>query len=197
MAMPYDIDYLDGDTVNGFPKEYNGVFGDKFFTTDTIQLYELTECGAVDPYSWEWDAFDAEQKKRLTDKFVARYLYRDIGIVPPGRWEHEVVRKLNEIMPKYKPLYQRLKEGYTTLDTGSEYEKKRYVFSEFPQTALSGTTQDYATNGRTDERETVRNGDFLDIANKIRYDYADVDCMILDELECMFSCLLSVSMNGF
>ena len=48
-----------------------------------------------------------------------------------------------------------------------------------------------------DEHEDIAVGDWIEKANEIRKGYNDVDVMILNELESLFSCLFSVNMNGF
>ena len=121
---------------------------------------------------------------------------RDIGVIPPGLWKREFLRKMNEIMPKYKPLYKALDDGANILQTGDQYGKSRDIFSEFPATML-GDNQDYASNGRDREYENVAQGDWVDKAMQIAERYTDIDVMILKEIEPLFSCLLTVSMNGY
>ena len=164
----------------------------------TIQLGELIECGVVnwDDQSWHWDAYNEEQYKRVCNKIENHFFFREIGIVPPGAWKREFLRKMNEIMPKYKPLYAALDNGADILQTSDQYGKSRDVFSEFPATML-GDNQDYASNGRDREYENVTQGDWVDKATDIATRYNDIDVMILNEIESMFSCLLTVSMQGY
>ena len=49
----------------------------------------------------------------------------------------------------------------------------------------------------TREYENVTQGDWVDKANQIATRYNDVDVMVLNELESLFSCLLTVSMQGY
>lgn len=183
--MPYE--WLDLDESKDFHSVY------------TIQLCELVENGAVDFSSdfWDFDAYDAAQRERLYDKLYARYKYREIGVLPPQRWHDEVIRKLNEIMPKYKYMYKTLDDGADPFVSENKYGKSRTVFSDFPQTQLGGVNQDYASNGTDREYEDITIGDFIATADQLANKYKDVDALILDELEPCFSCLLSVSMNGY
>ena len=48
-----------------------------------------------------------------------------------------------------------------------------------------------------DEHEDIVNGDWVDKANEIAKGYNDIDVMILDELETLFSCLFTVNINWF
>lgn len=164
----------------------------------TFTLRELVDDGLVDfsKAAWNFDAYDKAQRDRLYKKVRGRFDYREIGMLPYRRWQERFIAKLNEIMPKYKPLYKALDDGYTLLQNGSEYYKSRDIHSDFPQTMLSGENQDYASSGTDHEHERIEQGGMLDIAERLRY-YDDVDVMILNELEVMFMPLMTVNMNGF
>lgn len=164
----------------------------------TIQLGELIECGVIDfsDASWRWDAYSDEQYNRVCEKIKNHFFMREIGVIPPGMWKREYLRKMNEIMPKYKPLYAAIDNGANILQTGDQYGKSRDIFSEFPATML-GDNQDYASNGRDREFENVTQGDWVEKAMQISERYNDIDVMIINDLEPLFSCLLTVSMNGY
>ena len=176
--------------------EYHAVF--------SIQLCELINMeGGIDfsDESWDFDSYkrtenDREQRDRLWMKFEKRFYWREIGILPASRWKWELLRKLNEIMPKYKPAYEALDNGQNILQKYGEYGKSRNVFSEFPQTQLSGLNQDYATNGTDREHEEIYLGDWMEQIARLK-NYNDIDVMILNELETMFSVFSTVSMNGY
>lgn len=131
------------------------------------------------------DHYDVPQAKRLWKKFVGRYQFREIGILPPKRWMLRTIAKLNEIMPKYKLLYKALADGANVMNAGDEYHKSRDVFSTFPQTALGGSNEDYASTGTDREYETIREYSLLDVNERIAT-YNDVDVMILEELDVLF-----------
>lgn len=169
-----------------------------FHAKVSIQLGELIKSGLFD---WEhdetlvWDYYSEEQYQRLMKKFVNRYFYREIGALPYKKWALFYVRKMNEIMPKYKFLYKALDDGIDPLQNYDRYGKSRDVFSDFPATQL-GDNQDYADNSTDKQYEEIEQGNYLDIAVKIRDEYQDVDVMILDECNVLFSSLYSVSING-
>lgn len=169
----------------------------------SIQLCELINDGLIDfdTEEWDFDSYkkdenDTEQRDRFWQKFEARYYYREIGIFPPGIWKHELIRKLNEVMPKYKPLYKALDDGVNIMQKMGEYGKSRNVYSDFPQTRLAGSNQDYASNATDREHEEIYIGDWIDTLAKIRT-YNDVDVMLLNEMETMFSAMFTVSVNGY
>ena len=168
-----------------------------FHSVYSIQLCELIESGWIDfsTSDWDFDSFDEEQRNRLWEKFKKRFYWREIGITPPGMWKWELLRKLNEIMPKYKPAYQALKDGVDIFRHYGEYGKSRNIFSEFPQTML-GNNEDYASNGTDREHEEIYLGDWMEQLGKLK-NYDDIDVMILKELETMFNCMFTVNVNGY
>lgn len=170
-----------------------------FHAASTITFGELVDCGFVDWDSpaWRWDAYDDEQRERLQTKIEARFEYREIGVVPWARWRRQFIRKLNEIMPKYKKLYDKLKDGFDPFVAGDEYGKNRHVFSDFPATLLQGKTEDYASNATDEEFERINQADAFDRYVDFADRYNDVDVLILDELEILFSDLITVDFNGF
>ena len=170
-----------------------------FHAVVTVTLNEYIEDGLVDfeDPSWDFDAFDIEQRNRLYRKVVGRFGYREIGVLPFKRWKARFLAVLNENMPKVLPLYQALADGYTILQTSSEYYKARDIHSDFPQTMLNGTTQDYASDGSDHEHELIRNGDFIDAAAKVADYYDDPDSILLNKLERLFMPLMTVNVNGF
>lgn len=169
-----------------------------FHATISIQLGELIQAGLFD---WEndeslvWDYYDEAQYKRVCKKIVDRYYFRELGIVPYRQWKMAYMRKMNEIMPKYKQTYQFLSDGADTLSTADEYGKSRDIFSDFPATIL-GDNQDYASTGNDRQHETVYRGDWIAKVGELFNSYNDIDVCILNEIEPLFSCLMSVSVNG-
>lgn len=169
---------------------------DEYHDAVTITLQELlADPDIAEEIQRRWDAFDAydeAQRARLWTKFRARYDWREVGILPLRRWADRLFSRLNECMPKYKPLYAAIGSGMSVMTDGDEWHKARDVYSTFPQTALGGANQDYASSGTDREYETVRDKGLLDVADRLR-DYSDVDAMILDELEPCFMCVMSTT----
>lgn len=157
-----------------------------YWSALSITVGELMDADMLNEAWWlTADMYSEEQGKRLWQKFVGRYQFREIGILPPKRWMLRTIAKLNEIMPKYKQLYKALDDGTSVLTAGDEYHKSRDVFSTFPQTALGGSDQDYASSGTDREHETVRDYGLLDVAERMPT-YNDVDVLILEELDVLF-----------
>ena len=167
----------------------------EFHAVVSVSLGELVEGGFIDwtDESWHWDAYDDTQYDRLNAKIEAHYWDREIGVLPPGSWKREFLRKMNEIMPKYKLAYQAVSDGVSIMRVGDDYGKSRTIGSNFPATQLK-PNQDYASDASDNEYETVHEGDYLDRMERLKA-YDDIDLQIIDELESMFTCLITINMN--
>lgn len=166
----------------------------------TIQLGELVESGVFnwldDIVSWADSAYDEEQYKRVCDYFIERFYYREISIEPFAEWARTLKRKIVfELMPKYKPLYERISEGINPLAAENEYYKNRTIQSAYPETLLSSNA-DYITDGKDEEFQRIKEGTFIDMYQKFIEAYRDVDNALLDELESMFISLYTTNVNA-
>lgn len=187
VLMPTLPDWEDFESTN--VQEYHSAV-----TISVMQLLADEGYAAYFMSKWEtFDAYDEDQRARLLTKFRGRFDYREIGLLPVRRWTERLFAKLDEIMPKYKPLYQAIADGATPLNAGSEYHKRRDIHSEFPQTMFASENQDYASSGTDLEYETVRDYGLLDVAERIGA-YNDIDVMVLNDLEPLFVCLKSVTL---
>lgn len=162
-------------------------------------LGELVGMGFFDwenDESWKFDAPSDEVYQRLCKKFVNRNYYREIGIEPLARWKMAYLEKLAEIMPKYKLLYKALDDGIDIMQDSDDYGKERRISSEFPETLLNGNS-DYASTGNDYEYERIHEGSALDKLEQFANSYNDVDVMVLDELDFLFSSLMTGSVPMF
>lgn len=185
-----DVEHFDEDWSVSHRPDYHAIV--------TIQLCELIDGGFFDLSRSDWDfgpKYSPEQHTQLCRKITDHYYYREIALVPPGHWKREFLRTMNEIMPKYMPLYETIDKG-TQIGSESEYYKARNIFSDFPQTALAGDNQDYASTGNDTEYERIKYLDPIELEKRLR-EYNDVDRAIIDEIEPLFSCLLALNVNGY
>lgn len=151
----------------------------------TITLGEWYELGFYKPFdddSWRFDAYSQLQYTQLCRKFLNRFYDREVSINVPSKWKRAYLRKMNEIMPKYKILYDRVSQGVNPFQDGRERSKSRDIFSDFPETMLSGNS-DYASTGNDRESDVMHEGDAIDKTVQFVRDWQDIDAMILDELE--------------
>lgn len=170
-----------------------------FHSDITIQFGELIESG----FDWgrneyyQNSAFTDENRERLNKKIEDHYYYREICEVPPGKFRLFLIRKLNEIMPKYNELYKIIDEGkFNVLRKETNNGKSRNVFSEYPQSQLQGNA-DYATNASDNANASTSDGPVIDMMVTYQEKYNDVDLMIIKELDVCFLSLLSLNVNGF
>lgn len=177
--------------------DYSTFYEPEFHDINTLCLGELWKDGwfdLTDP-TWDFPKYNDEQHKRLCDKILNHYYMRDIGVLPLMQWKREFLRKLNEIMPKYIILYKKIDENPGNYNATDEYYKSRNVFSDYPQTQLSGN-EDYATSGTDHQYERIHDGTILDLSSKLEA-YSDVDLQIVNELEPLFSCLMTLNINAW
>lgn len=178
---------------------------DDFHAVHTIMLGELIHDGLVDFTDGTWNKqtnglaikwYDEEQRDRFYAKFGQYYYYREIGELPFKRWKDDLLAKLALLMPKYNLLYSALEKNDDPLQEYDEYGKSRNIYSDFPQTMLSGN-EDYASTGNDNQFERVREGSFVEKMNALMYDYNDVDFALLQELDSHFYCVLTSNINGY
>lgn len=185
------------DSINTFELDSESGRED-YHSVVTIQLCELIDAGFCDDKltGWEWPKYDDEQDSRLRKKLVDHYWFREIALVPPGIFKHEFIRKMNEIMPKYVPMYKLLAESPELFGGDSEWYKGRDIYSDFPQTQLSGENGDYASSGNDREFQRIRQADVIDTAKRLN-DYNDIDLMIVNDMSSLFSSLFTVNTSSY
>lgn len=182
-------------------EEFDNYTGrDRWNAVYTIQLGELVESGVFDwerpELDWSSAKFDDEQYSRLCAYFVDRFYYREISMEPFKVWANFLKRKLvYELMPKYKPLYERVAEGINPLSDENEYYKNRTIESAYPETLLSENA-DYITDGKDEEFQRIKEGNFVDSMQNYADKYRSVDEMILDELDILFIGLYTANVNA-
>lgn len=172
---------------------------DDWFAVMTIQLGELIENNVFDWQSdlldWSEAAVDEAQYERVCAYFIQRFYWREISVEPYFEWAQMLRRKLvYELMPKYKPLYERITQGINPLSEKDEYYKSRKIGSAYPETLVSGNS-DYITDGTDEEFERVTEGALVSRYNDYIELFKGVDEALLDELECMFISMYSLNAN--
>lgn len=165
----------------------------------TVYLGELMQSGVFKwsrpELDWSSAAYDAAQYQRVCKYFEARFKWREISMLPVLQWFDYLHRKLvYELMPKYKPLYERVAEGINPLAGENEYYKNRTIQSAYPETLLSENS-DYITDGRDEEYQRIKEKDFAESMAKFAEQYKSVDEMLLDELEILFVGMYTTNSN--
>lgn len=178
--------------------EYTGI--DQWNAVYTIQIGELIDCGVFDwnkpVLNWKSAAFDDAQYSRICAYFIERFYYREISIEPFEEWARTLKRKLvYELMPKFKPLYERVAEGINPLAGENEYYKNRTIESAYPETLLSANA-DYITDGKDEEYQCIKEKDYVESVVNFAELYKGVDEMLLDKLESLFISLYTANVNA-
>lgn len=173
----------------------------RWYAVCTIQLGELVENGVFDWSSslldWSAAAYSAEQYERMCAYIIERYRFCEISLEPFYEWA-TLFRSaiVYELCPKYNVLYDATANGINVLQKSDEYEKRREVGSNYPETLLSGNS-DYASTGKDTEFEHVENGDPTEQLTNWADNMRSIDQMFADELQGFFCSLYTVNMNGF
>lgn len=185
--IPSDVTLLDWETIEqpGDPEYHDAL---------TIQLMQLVEDGIVTYDSFPMPGLDEEIRQRLWEKFQLRFNWREIGILPIRRWLERLQARCREAAAAYKPLYDAAADGANVMREGDEWHKSRDVFSTFPQTALGGSDQDYASSGTDREYETIRDRGMLEVM-AVPEQIRDIDAMVLDTMEPLFMAIISTSIS--
>ena len=178
--------------------DYTGI--DEWNAIYTVQIGELVETGVFDwdnpLLDWSDAAYDATQYARVCAYFVERFYYREISLEPFEEWARTFHRKMvYEIMPKYRPIYERLAEGINPLSSENEYYRNRTIESAYPETLLSANA-DYITDGRDEEFQRIKEADFTDQMDKYANKFIGIDQLVLNELETMFISLYTMNVNA-
>ena len=167
----------------------------------TIQLGELIESGVFDwsrpELDWSSAAYNDEQYSRVCEYFNERFYWREISTLPIKEWFMYLHRKfMYELMPKYKPLYERVEDGINPLQSGNEYYKNRRITSSYPETLLSENA-DYITDGLDEEHQKITEKGIVDVLPDYVALYRGVDQLLLDELETLFISMYTSFVNSW
>ena len=166
----------------------------------TVYLGELMQSGVFNwkrpELDWSDAAIDEQQYERVCDYFNLRFKWREISMLPVLKWFDYLRNKLvYELMPKYKPLYERVAEGINPLSSETEYYKNRTIESAYPETLLSDNA-DYITDGKDEEFQRIKEHGTAEAMMNFAEVYKGVDQLMLDELEVMFISLYTTNVNG-
>lgn len=170
----------------------------------SIQLGQLIAGGNFDwnkkPLNTAFADLETEDKKRLQAMFNEKFYWREISITPPGQWRQQLIYKIKyELVPKYKPLYEKLKNGdIDPINSGTEYHKERIINSNFPETNLgqpATNNEVYASHGEDKEYEHIEVGDGIDTLDRYYNKYINIDTAFLRELEIFFTDLWTLHNN--
>ena len=93
-------------------------------------------------------------RERINKKIELNFFFLELGTLPFKRFSMNMVRTLNNVMATLGPKYTAIANGIVLTETGKTTKVASTQGSDFPQSALAPTEQDYATN-RSDSAEEV------------------------------------------
>lgn len=163
-----------------------------------VTFGHLIDAGAVNwnDEHWQWNRYNDEQYARVCGMIEDRFYYRELSVCPPGRWRREFIRKINELMQKYEPMYKAIENGeIQPFDKSSDYERAHTTNTNYPESMVS-PAGDYAENGQIVEIEKHHGGDRIEQNRKFSDSWRSVDVCLLDDLDIMFSSLVTIRFNG-
>ena len=177
--------------------DYTGQF--ESHAVYTVELCELMQSGVFNwsrpELDWSEAAYNQEQYERFCNYFEQRFMFREIGILPPLQWFTALKRMLVfELMPKYSPMYAQIENGISPLGE-NEYLKRRHITSNYPETLLSNNS-DYITTGDDEEYERIKIDNAAQALKEYREGFSSVDKAIGDELEVLFMSMYTSYVNG-
>ena len=167
-----------------------------FHSKNTIIFGSLIEDG----WDWgrnEWSSYSVKPenievlRERINRKIEDRFFYREIGVLPPGRFKRNLRRKIEESIDQLGPLYNAIMDDVDVFSSGSKSLKERVVLSEFPQQQIMTGNSDYASNAQDHNLEERTTGNFIETFIKFQQDFKEPDTLLLKKVEVCFSNLLS------
>lgn len=171
----------------------------EFHSNVGLKFGELVDEGMITLGAgvWDWQAYSDEQKERIIEQMKRKWYYYELD-APGHEWQLKFIQVLTETQEKYNPLYKAIDEGLNPVYSFDEWEKRRDVGSDFPQTRIPNTrNNDYASEGTDMERETIRISDPIETIKNLRDSYTGIDQMFLEDMEPrIFSCLIAAKMDA-
>ena len=168
----------------------------------SIQLGQLIQGGNFKwneaPLNAAFSALNPEDKTRLQNMFNEKFYWREISITPPGQWRQMLIYKIKyELVPKYKPVYEALRNGdIDALHAGDEYFKERIMHSDFPETMLANTGNEvYVSYGDDKEHQKIQMGDGQEILMRYYNTFINIDTAFMRELEIFFTDIYALHEN--
>lgn len=170
------------------------VFRD-YHATNTIQLCELLNGGFDLLYAYNLNDKNIERVVELAKR---RYWFREIA-GSPWEFKQDFNRILAEQMNRLKPLYELLNNAELDVRSGGSIEhKERNIHSEYPQSQIKTSGQDYASDANDTEYIDKTNiGDleafqvYTDLLDK----YDSLDIRIVKALAVCFNPFMTSHIN--
>ena len=133
----------------------------------TIELRKLVHTG-FKLFDFDYPIWKEDHREELQRKIINHYAMRQIGFETPGRFKHELMCRLQEIMPRYVKLYATTQYKYNPIENynmlekgedtsegnseGSGSSKNRNRYSDTPMGSIDNL-ETHLTNATLDDTE--------------------------------------------
>ena len=186
--LPYNLDNYRSQ-INLEDKEYTD-----WHSKNTIVFGSLLDDG----WDWgrnDWTSYSMSEENlalirpRINEKIEDRYYFRELGVLPPGKFKRFLKRNITEIMSQLGPVYETSIKGIDLLES-SEDMKARIIRSEYPQGLLQTEQQDYGSSA--DENAFNKTTTKNQLEGIIMYSdsFSEPDKLVLEYVDKCFSSLL-------
>lgn len=129
-------------------------------------------------------------RHRINSKIEDRYMFRELGVLPPGRFKIHLRSNLNKAMDKQGVIYNRILDGLDIFSS-SEDEVERTVLSEYPQAQIRSKDNDYASSAVENAKSNEKIRNQLDALEQYNRSFIEPDEAILKDIEVCFSRYIS------
>lgn len=133
----------------------------------TIELRKIVNQG-FKLFDFDYPIWNENHREELQCKIINHYANRQIGFETPGRFKHELMCRMQEIMPRYVKLYATTQYKYNPIENynmeekgedlskgsaeGSGSSKNKNRYSDTPMGAIDNLDS-YLTNATLDDTE--------------------------------------------
>jgi hypothetical protein len=149
-----------------------------------------------DDYDWgkdKWTCYNLSDealaivRPRINQKIEDRYRYRELGVLPIRRFSDNLIRNISDVMATQGYIYEEIFKGLNITNNGTTLVKERDIHSNFPQSQLAPTTEDYATSSTEKGQETTISGNQIKAIDAFNKAFNEPDAVVLDYISVCFS----------
>lgn len=133
-------------------------------------------------------------RDRINEKIEDEYFFREIGVLPVGKFKKILKRTINEAMAKQGPIYNEIAEGLELTMVRSDKFKERTIHSDYPQAQLSPSSKDYASNADEKANERTLKGGPVSAILMYSDGFNEPDAEVVKAVSKCFSNLLSFNL---
>ena len=72
----------------------------------TLGMWEIYQDKNFNLFDLPYNLYDNDLKPYFEEKFYQHFMFKEIGVVPLGRFKQMLIAKLNDIYPYYKEIYK-------------------------------------------------------------------------------------------